>query len=131
MVEYKMGITQEELDLILAGLSDDGKISEEAEKAILARIKEGKEKVEKFLEETDPNADIETSEVSSKKRTTTKKETTTTTTQAFQNTTAATGTTAGTTAATGTTAAPETTAATTTAAPETTATTTAAETPAQ
>ena len=44
MVEYKMDITKDELDLILGGLSDDGKISKEAEKAILARIKEGKEK---------------------------------------------------------------------------------------
>ena len=44
MVEYKMDITKDELDLILKGLSDDGKISKEAEKAILARIKEGKEK---------------------------------------------------------------------------------------
>ena len=43
MVEYKMDITKEELDKILAGLSDDGKISKDAEKAILARIKEGKE----------------------------------------------------------------------------------------
>ena len=44
MVEYKMDITQEELDLVLSGLSDDGKISEEAKKAILARIEEGKAK---------------------------------------------------------------------------------------
>ena len=44
MVEYKMDITNEELDLVLGGLSDDGKISKEAEKALLARIKEGKEK---------------------------------------------------------------------------------------
>ena len=41
---YDMGITQEELDLILGGLSDDGKISKEAEKALLARIEEGKAK---------------------------------------------------------------------------------------
>lgn len=39
---YDMGITQEELDLILGGLSDDGKISKEAEKALLARIEQGK-----------------------------------------------------------------------------------------
>jgi hypothetical protein len=32
----------EELELILAGISDDGTISEEAEKALLARIAEGK-----------------------------------------------------------------------------------------
>ena len=44
MVEYNLHITQDELDLILKGLSDDGKMSKEAEKAILARIKEGKEK---------------------------------------------------------------------------------------
>ena len=44
MVHYQMDITKEELDLVLGGLSDDGKISKEAEKALLARIKEGKEK---------------------------------------------------------------------------------------
>ena len=44
MIEYKMDITQDELDLILKGLSDDGKISEEAEKALRARIDEGKAK---------------------------------------------------------------------------------------
>ena len=44
MVEYKMDITKDELDLILKGLSDDGKISKEAEKALLARIEEGKAK---------------------------------------------------------------------------------------
>ena len=42
MIEYKMDITQEELDLILKGLSDDGKMSKEAQKAIQARIDEGK-----------------------------------------------------------------------------------------
>ena len=44
MVYYKMDVTKEETDLILAGLSDDGKISKEAEKALLARIEEGKSK---------------------------------------------------------------------------------------
>ncbi len=44
MTLYHMDVTKEELDLILSGLSDDGKISEEAEKAILARIREGKDK---------------------------------------------------------------------------------------
>ena len=44
MVHYQMDITKEELDLVLGGLSDDGKISEEAEKALLARIEEGKAK---------------------------------------------------------------------------------------
>jgi hypothetical protein len=42
MIEYKMDITMEELGLILDGLTDDGKISKEAEKALLARIEEGK-----------------------------------------------------------------------------------------
>ena len=44
MVHYQMDITKEELDTVLGGLSDDGKISKEAEKVLLARIKEGKEK---------------------------------------------------------------------------------------
>ena len=44
MTLYEMDVTMEELDLILKGLSDDGKISEEAEKALLARIEEGKAK---------------------------------------------------------------------------------------
>ena len=35
-------IPMEELELILAGISDDGTISEEAEKVLLARIAEGK-----------------------------------------------------------------------------------------
>ena len=37
-----MNIPMEELQLILAGISDDGKISAEAKKALLARIEEGK-----------------------------------------------------------------------------------------
>ena len=37
-----MDIPMEELELILAGISDDGTISEEAEKVLLARIAEGK-----------------------------------------------------------------------------------------
>ncbi len=37
-----MNIPMEELELMLAGISDDGKISEEAKKALLARIEEGK-----------------------------------------------------------------------------------------
>ena len=41
---YKMDISMEELELILKGLPGDGSISEEAEKAILARIEEGKAK---------------------------------------------------------------------------------------
>ena len=44
MVHYQMDITKEELDIVLGGLSDDGSISEEAKKVLLARIKEGKEK---------------------------------------------------------------------------------------
>jgi hypothetical protein len=44
MIEPKMDVSMEELELILGGLSDDGKISEEAEKALLARIEEGKSK---------------------------------------------------------------------------------------
>ena len=42
MIDPTMDISREELDLILAGISDDGAISAEAEKAILARIEEGK-----------------------------------------------------------------------------------------
>ena len=44
MVEPKMDIKKEEMDLILNGLSADGSISEEAKKALLARIEEGKTK---------------------------------------------------------------------------------------
>ena len=40
----EMGITQDELDSVLKGISDDGKISKEAEKVLLARIEEGKSK---------------------------------------------------------------------------------------
>lgn len=40
----EMGITQDELDIVLKGLSEDGKISKEAEKVLLARIEEGKSK---------------------------------------------------------------------------------------
>ena len=39
-----MDVPAEELDLILSGLSDDGSISDEAKKALLARIEEGKAK---------------------------------------------------------------------------------------
>ena len=42
MKDPTMDIPMEELELILAGISDDGKISKEAEKALLARIEEGK-----------------------------------------------------------------------------------------
>ena len=44
MTLYTMDVTMEEIELILNGLSDDGNISEEAEKALLARIEEGKAK---------------------------------------------------------------------------------------
>ena len=44
MKDPTMDIPMEELELILAGIYDDGKISKEAEKALLARIKEGKAK---------------------------------------------------------------------------------------
>ena len=44
MTDYTMDITKEELDLILGDLSDDGKIGKKAEKAIRARIEEGKAK---------------------------------------------------------------------------------------
>ena len=42
MKDPTMNIPMEELELILAGISDDGKISAEAKKALLARIEEGK-----------------------------------------------------------------------------------------
>jgi hypothetical protein len=42
MKDPTMDIPMEELQLILAGISDDGEISEEAKKAILARIEEGR-----------------------------------------------------------------------------------------
>ena len=53
MKDPTMNIPMEELELILAGISDDGKISKEAEKALLARIEEGKAKdrLEKMLEQ--------------------------------------------------------------------------------
>jgi len=38
-----MDITKEEFDCMASGVSADGKASKEAEKVILARIKEGKE----------------------------------------------------------------------------------------
>ena len=44
MKDPTMDIPMEELQAILAGISDDGKISEEAEKALLARIEGGKGK---------------------------------------------------------------------------------------
>jgi hypothetical protein len=44
MVEPILDIKMEEIELILGGLSDDGKISKDAEKALLARIEEGKAK---------------------------------------------------------------------------------------
>ena len=44
MIDPTMNIPMEEIELILAGISDDGTISEEAEKAILARIEEGRAK---------------------------------------------------------------------------------------
>lgn len=44
MIDPTMNIPMEELQLILAGISDDGKISAEAKKALLARIEEGKAK---------------------------------------------------------------------------------------
>jgi len=42
MKDPTMNIPMEEIELILAGISDDGKISKEAEKALLARIEEGR-----------------------------------------------------------------------------------------
>ena len=44
MKDPTMDIPMEELELILAGISDDGKISEEAKKALLARIEETTQK---------------------------------------------------------------------------------------
>ena len=44
MIDPTMNIPMEELELIIAGISDDGTISKEAEKALLARIEEGKAK---------------------------------------------------------------------------------------
>ncbi len=37
-----MNIPMEELELILGGISDDGTVSEDAKKALVARIEEGK-----------------------------------------------------------------------------------------
>ena len=42
MKDPTMDIPMEEIELILAGISDDGTISKEAEKALLTRIEEGK-----------------------------------------------------------------------------------------
>ena len=42
MKDPTMNSPMEELQLILAGISDDGSISDEAKKALLARIEEGK-----------------------------------------------------------------------------------------
>ena len=42
MKDPTMDIPKEEIEMILAGISDDGEISEEAKKALLARIEEGK-----------------------------------------------------------------------------------------
>lgn len=44
MIDPTMNIPMEEIQLILAGISDDGKISAEVKKALLARIEEGKAK---------------------------------------------------------------------------------------
>ena len=44
MIDPTMNISAEELKLIVDGISDDGKISADAKKAILARIEEGKAK---------------------------------------------------------------------------------------
>lgn len=44
MRDFSMNLTQEELDVLINGVSADGKATKEAEKVILARIKEGKEK---------------------------------------------------------------------------------------
>ena len=44
MTLYEMDVKMEDLDLILKGLSDDGEISEEAKKILLAYIEEGKSK---------------------------------------------------------------------------------------
>lgn len=50
MIDPTMDIKQDELDLILGGLGADGKISKEAEKAIMARIEEGRERGLPLLE---------------------------------------------------------------------------------
>ncbi len=42
MKDPSMNIPMEKLELILAGISDDGSISEEAEKTLLAIIEEGR-----------------------------------------------------------------------------------------
>lgn len=42
MKDPTMDIPKEEIEMILAGISDDGEISEEAKKALLARIAEGR-----------------------------------------------------------------------------------------
>ena len=44
MRDYTMDITKEELDCMVKGVSENGKVSKEAEKVILARIEEGKAK---------------------------------------------------------------------------------------
>ena len=44
MTLYEMDVKKEDLDLILNGLSDDGEITEEAKKVLLAYIEEGKAK---------------------------------------------------------------------------------------
>jgi hypothetical protein len=44
MRDYTMDITKEELDCLANGVLEDGKADKEAEKVILARIREGKEK---------------------------------------------------------------------------------------
>jgi hypothetical protein len=43
MRDFTMDISKEEFDCMAGGVSADGKASKEAEKVILARIKEGKE----------------------------------------------------------------------------------------
>lgn len=50
MIDPTMDITMDELELILGGLSEDGKISAEAEAAIQKRIDEGRERGLPFLE---------------------------------------------------------------------------------
>ena len=50
MIDPTMDIKQDELDLILGGLGADGNISAEAEKAIMARIEEGRERGLPLLE---------------------------------------------------------------------------------
>jgi len=44
MRDFTMDLTKEELECLANGVSEDGKPSKEAEKVILARVKEGKEK---------------------------------------------------------------------------------------